>query len=147
MVSNDLQENKETDFDDSIDKMDHDSARHQWISVSAYYKAQARGFVPGLELDDWLAAEKDYIEMLISTYLSILEEDGVMTIVGLQQLAKSIGARNPERMNLKVDLIRAIQDASRTRPCYQIDPGNLCCDITDCLWKTECRKMIAIWKL
>lgn len=29
------------------------------IAVSAYYKAQARGFVPGHELDDWLAAEAE----------------------------------------------------------------------------------------
>ncbi len=27
------------------------------IAVSAYYKAQARGFEPGYELEDWLAAE------------------------------------------------------------------------------------------
>jgi hypothetical protein len=30
------------------------------IAVSAYYyKAQARGFEPGHQLDDWLAAEKE----------------------------------------------------------------------------------------
>jgi hypothetical protein len=29
------------------------------IAVLAYYKAQARGFEPGHELDDWLAAEKE----------------------------------------------------------------------------------------
>ncbi|MCO6427421.1 DUF2934 domain-containing protein [Nitrosomonas communis] len=29
------------------------------IAVSAYYKAQARGFEPGYELDDWLAAEAE----------------------------------------------------------------------------------------
>lgn len=29
------------------------------IAVSAYYKAEARGFAPGHELDDWLAAEKE----------------------------------------------------------------------------------------
>lgn len=27
------------------------------IAVSAYYKAEARGFAPGRELEDWLAAE------------------------------------------------------------------------------------------
>lgn len=34
--------------------------RLEHIAVAAYYKAQARGFVPGLELDDWLDAEEDY---------------------------------------------------------------------------------------
>lgn len=29
------------------------------IAVSAYYKAQARGFSPGHELEDWLAAEAE----------------------------------------------------------------------------------------
>ena len=29
------------------------------IALSAYYKAQARGFAPGHELEDWLAAEAE----------------------------------------------------------------------------------------
>lgn len=34
--------------------------RSEDIAVSAYYKAQARGFAPGHELDDWLQAEADF---------------------------------------------------------------------------------------
>ena len=30
---------------------------HQSIAVAAYYLAEARGFQPGAELDDWLTAE------------------------------------------------------------------------------------------
>lgn len=33
--------------------------RFSRVAVSAYYKAQARGFQPGHELDDWLAAEAE----------------------------------------------------------------------------------------
>ncbi|MDV6345501.1 DUF2934 domain-containing protein [Nitrosomonas sp. Is37] len=33
--------------------------RYSHIAVAAYYKAQARGFQPGHELDDWLAAEAE----------------------------------------------------------------------------------------
>lgn len=33
--------------------------RHHRISVGAYLRAQRRGFVPGAELEDWLAAERD----------------------------------------------------------------------------------------
>ncbi|PTN12857.1 DUF2934 domain-containing protein [Nitrosomonas aestuarii] len=33
--------------------------RNVRIAVSAYYKAQARGFEPGYELTDWLAAEAE----------------------------------------------------------------------------------------
>lgn len=31
--------------------------RLQRIETAAYYKAEARGFVPGMEIDDWLQAE------------------------------------------------------------------------------------------
>jgi hypothetical protein len=30
---------------------------HEMIAEAAYYAAQRRGFAPGFELDDWLAAE------------------------------------------------------------------------------------------
>ncbi|WP_340121918.1 DUF2934 domain-containing protein [Methylobacter svalbardensis] len=62
--------------------------RHQWISEAAYYKALARKFESGKELADWLEAELDYSNMLIALYISILEEDGAMTIFSLQQLGK-----------------------------------------------------------
>lgn len=31
--------------------------RHQMIAEAAYYLAQRRGFIPGYEEEDWLAAE------------------------------------------------------------------------------------------
>lgn len=31
----------------------------QRIAVAAYYRAEARNFEPGHELEDWLAAERD----------------------------------------------------------------------------------------
>ncbi|MHB9101733.1 MAG: DUF2934 domain-containing protein [Sulfuricella sp.] len=36
--------------------------RIKYISTTAYYKAEARGFAPGRELDDWLEAEKEFVE-------------------------------------------------------------------------------------
>jgi hypothetical protein len=36
-----------------------DAARHDMITRAAHYRAQLRGFAPGEELDDWLAAERD----------------------------------------------------------------------------------------
>lgn len=35
-------------------------AREQDIALSAYYRAQARGFAAGRELDDWLEAEQEF---------------------------------------------------------------------------------------
>jgi len=32
--------------------------RKELIVADAYYRAEKRGFVPGCELDDWLAAER-----------------------------------------------------------------------------------------
>lgn len=32
---------------------------HEQIALLAYLKAEARGFSPGHELDDWLEAEKE----------------------------------------------------------------------------------------
>jgi len=37
----------------------HRTSREQEIAKLAYAKAQARGFAPGQELEDWLAAEQE----------------------------------------------------------------------------------------
>ena len=39
-------------------------ARHELIAEAAYYNAERRGFTPGRELDDWLAAEAELIARL-----------------------------------------------------------------------------------
>jgi hypothetical protein len=33
--------------------------REQWIATAAYFRAQRRGFTPGQEAADWLAAEAE----------------------------------------------------------------------------------------
>jgi len=42
-------------------------ARRQLIASEAYFLAQRRGFTPGCELDDWLAAEAIVEDRLRST--------------------------------------------------------------------------------
>lgn len=37
----------------------NEEERNTRVAISAYYKAQARGFEPGYELADWLAAEAE----------------------------------------------------------------------------------------
>jgi hypothetical protein len=44
-----IENERSTDADDRQDR----------IATAAYYKAEARGFIPGLEIDDWVAAEKE----------------------------------------------------------------------------------------
>lgn len=34
--------------------------RFDLVATAAYYKAEARQFAPGQELDDWLAAEREF---------------------------------------------------------------------------------------
>ncbi|GJL73661.1 MAG: hypothetical protein NMNS01_28600 [Nitrosomonas sp.] len=41
------------------DAAQNEKERNARIALSAYYKAQARGFKPGYELADWLAAEAE----------------------------------------------------------------------------------------
>lgn len=41
--------------------------RNNWIEESAYFMAENRGFIPGLEKKDWEAAEKKYDTHLSST--------------------------------------------------------------------------------
>lgn len=40
--------------------------RHTAIAEAAYFRAEHRGFVPGHELDDWLAAEEEIKDRLIN---------------------------------------------------------------------------------
>lgn len=40
-------------------------SRESMIAVAAYYRAEGRGFAPGRELADWLAAEAE-IETLLA---------------------------------------------------------------------------------
>lgn len=35
-------------------------ARYRWIAHAAYLRAEKRGFAPGHEVDDWLAAEAEF---------------------------------------------------------------------------------------
>jgi hypothetical protein len=37
--------------------------RKSLIAEAAYYRAEKRGFAPGEELEDWLAAEKEIDEL------------------------------------------------------------------------------------
>jgi hypothetical protein len=39
--------------------------RHASIAEAAYFKSQHRGFMPGHELEDWLAAEEEVDQRLI----------------------------------------------------------------------------------
>lgn len=118
--------------------------RHQWIAEAAYYKAEARNFTPGRALNDWLEAEIAYSKMRIAEYIAILQEDGPMTVLGLQQLAELIGIENPEDLLSETKLVRAIQQATKHRPCFRSEINRLCQE-TDCQWRLECRILISEW--
>ena len=38
--------------------------QHGMVAEAAYYAAERRGFAPGFEMDDWLAAEQEVKERL-----------------------------------------------------------------------------------
>ncbi|SJM96157.1 DUF2934 domain-containing protein [Crenothrix polyspora] len=121
------------------------SYRQQWIAEAAYYKAEARGFKLGYETVDWLAAEQDYIAMLIESFLAVSKDEGEMSIAGLRQLAKAVGVSEPENIFSETELICLIQTASQKRPCFRTQIGGVCQDKTSCHWSIECQKLIAEW--
>ncbi len=119
-------------------------SRLQWISEAAYYKAEARGFGPGNEVDDWLEAEREFADMKIAEFLAICREEGTMTLGDLRYLASVLGVEQPESKKLNFELVREIQNVCRHRPCFQTENRMLCED-QDCKWRPECRKLIAVW--
>ena len=46
---------------------DCSTARRELIAAEAYFLAEQRGFAPGCELDDWLAAERAVDDRLRKT--------------------------------------------------------------------------------
>lgn len=120
--------------------------RHEWIAVAAYFMAEKRDFAPNHELDDWLEAELEYARRQVEEYLNILEEDGETTLISLQLLAHSLGVEHPEHIHSKTDLIQAIQCACQLLPCFRTDIEELCSQVPDCLWRSECKKVFAEWK-
>jgi hypothetical protein len=108
--------------------------------------AEKRGFVPGYESGDWLEAEARYNEMLIAAYIEILQEDGQMTFVGLLQLAGLIGIEGADKLYSETELIHAVQDAVKHRPCCRTKAIGQCQDI-DCMWRSQCMKLTAAWHI
>ena len=45
------------------------SLRHDLIAQAAYSRAEARGFAPGGEMEDWLAAEIEVDDLIRARYL------------------------------------------------------------------------------
>lgn len=128
----------------STPKKQSNSNCHHWIAVAAYFLSEARGFEPGKELDDWLQAEIEYTKFQIKSFFLRCEEDGGITIAGLQGLGRHLGVDHPETINTEKKLIREIQKISKHYPCFQSQPDENC-EETDCLWREECQKLIADW--
>jgi Protein of unknown function (DUF2934) len=122
------------------------TCRQQWIAETAYYKAETRGFEPGFETVDWLAAEQDYVEMLIKNFLAVCKDDGDMSMAGLRQLAKVLGVAGADCIFSKTELIRLIQTASYQRPCFRAQPSESCQEKSTCQWSSECHKLLAEWR-
>ncbi|MEE9338836.1 MAG: DUF2934 domain-containing protein [Methylococcaceae bacterium] len=119
--------------------------RHQWVSVAAYFKAEARDFEQGKELENWLAAEIEYKKFQIKLFLLRSQEDGGMLITSLQKLADSVGVSNPKQMS-EVDLIRGIQKVTEHRSCFRISYQQKCENSeSECPWREECQKLLAVW--
>lgn len=120
--------------------------RQLWISEAAYYLSEKRNFLAGMAVDDWLIAENVFVKMLITRYLGQAHEDGGLSIKGLQRLAKSVGVKNSDELLQEDTLVHAIQKATDDNPCFNFEPDTHCTTSECCLWKAECKQMIAKWK-
>lgn len=120
-------------------------SREQWIANAAYFKAETREFGADHEIQDWLEAEQEYLDMVVQMFLSVFNEDGLMTITGLQQLAKAVGAEKPEQFDSKPELIRLIQSVCRHRPCFRTMAREQCPNKNECQWQADCQKLLAEW--
>jgi hypothetical protein len=119
--------------------------RQHCISEAAYYLAEKRNFLPGMALNDWLLAENEFVKMLIIRYLGQAHEDGGLTIKGLQRLATSVGVENAAELTREDQLVHYIQKATNDYPCFNYEPEIHCTTAEDCIWKAECKQMIAKW--
>jgi hypothetical protein len=61
---------------------DEAAQRQATIATAAYYRAQQRGFAPGHEFEDWLAAEREVYRLIagaqsevISAHTGVVEPD------------------------------------------------------------------------
>lgn len=99
--------------------------RQRWIAEAAYYLAERRHFAPGMNLDDWTRAEHAFISMLILRYQDIAQEDGRMSIQGLQRLAKAVGVERPELITTEVELIHSIQRVTGNIPSFNASPTHI----------------------
>ena len=120
--------------------------RRKWIAESAYFIAEHRGFAPGHALDDWLKAERLFNEMLVHSFFEFSREDGEITVTGLKQLARAVGVKNSDKLYSKIELICAIQTLCNSVPCFKTEPVGKCITKPDCLWESECQKLIAEWQ-
>ena len=118
--------------------------RQQWIATAAYYKAEARGFTPGKEADDWREAEIEYINNQVRSFLVRCHEDEGMSVHGLQNLAYTIGLPHPELIDSKKTLITEIQKITHHRPCFR-SANRLDCTEQQCEWRMECQHLTAEW--
>lgn len=57
--------------------------RHEMIAVAAYYHAEHRGFISGHETEDWLQAERDIDQMIMTMVRRRLTPD-TLSRIGLR---------------------------------------------------------------
>lgn len=127
----------------AISNQDVLAANTEWITKSASLKAETRGNFPGFEPDDCLDTDQGNIEQKIQAYLHVSREDGGLTLPGLRNLAESIGIPNPDKAETELELIRLIQQACHSEPCFRNSHDECCHPQSVCLWRGECRKLIA----
>jgi|GEM_PF-984318 Protein of unknown function (DUF2934) len=136
---------KKTDLNGrrSTERQSDCAYRQQWISEAAYYKAKNRNFEPGFEEYDWQLSEQEFMKTMVTHFLNICSEDGGITLIGLQRLAKLLGIENSETFSHKDELIHVIQLLTHNDACFDNYLYKDCKRSDPCLWRAECKKLTA----
>lgn len=101
--------------------------RHARVALAAYYLAEKRGFAPGHELDDWLAAEKE-IDGIESTNVRRAAEQSAAAhlepALGTQSRARK-SARQSARRSTSARSSKAAAGSARKQAGQQPEQTSL----------------------
>jgi hypothetical protein len=118
---------------------------HDDMSSLAVDSAEPTDYYMASEVsNDWIMLENSFAQAKIATYIAHATEDGSMTLTGLRQLAKSVGVTGMQQCVNAVELIHAIQLLTHRRNCSDTTANSSCHQLS-CLWRAECKKLVADW--
>lgn len=104
---------------------DEDFERWQRTAVAAFFRAEARGFTPGHELDDWLTAERELAAVPAAE--KALEVSGAIApSLDAAGMSKQVSARAPQATAVEPSAkSKRVTRARKTKPGSETRLGGM----------------------